>query len=203
MASFCLKQFLKNLRRNIADILGLTKYRRDRSKYNIGRHSYLGRGTVVENSKTKIGAFCSIADDVQIGLSNHPLGYLSTHMFTYTRCNVKIYGRLDNPKVLPAKIGLPVEIGNDVWIGQGAKIFGGVKIGTGAVVGACALVTKDVPPYAIVVGIPAKIIRFRFSAEIIEGLLKTRWWDLPDGEILKLPMDSPEKCVEILSGRNQ
>ncbi len=201
MASFCPKQFLKNLRRNIADVLGLTKYRRDRRKYDIGRHSYLGRGTVIENSGTKIGAFCSIADGVQIGLSNHPLGYLSTHMFAYTGSNVKVYGRLENQNVLSAEIGLPVEIGNDVWIGQGAKIFGGVKIGTGAVVGACALVVKDVPPYAIVAGIPAKIIRFRFSPEIVEGLLKTRWWDLPDGEILKLPLDSPEKCVEILSDR--
>lgn len=78
----------------------------------------------------------------------------------------------------------PIEIGNDVWIGDNVTIKNGVKIGDGAVIGACALVTKDIPPYAIVGGVPAKIIKYRFEEKIINELLELKWWNFND-EILK------------------
>ena len=73
-----------------------------------------------------------------------------------------------------------MEIGNDVWIGERVMVMGGVKIGNGAVVGAGAIVTKDVPPYAIVAGVPAKVIRYRFSAEVIDELERIEWWNVND-----------------------
>lgn len=86
-------------------------------------------------------------------------------------------------------------IGNDVWIGCNVVVLAGVSVGDGAVIGAGAVVTKDVPPYAVAVGNPAKVIKYRFRTEIIAGLLETRWWDLPVEEIKKLPLLDPVKCI--------
>lgn len=86
--------------------------------------------------------------------------------------------------ILTLKVQKKVIIGNDVWIGSHALILGGVKIGDGAVIGAGAVVTKDVPPYAVVGGVPARIIKYRFSQEIIDKLLEIKWWNLPEN-ILK------------------
>ena len=92
----------------------------------------------------------------------------------------------------------PVIIGNDVWIGDGVKIKNGVTIGDGAIIGACALVIKDVPPYAIVGGVPAKIIKYRFKKNIIKELLKLKWWDL-DVEIIKqIPYDNIEEAISFI-----
>ena len=92
----------------------------------------------------------------------------------------------------------PCHIGNDVWIGRNAVIKDGVTVGDGAIIGTSAVVTKDVPPYAIVVGVPARIIRYRFSPEIIEALLELRWWDLPLEKIQHLPFNDVPRCVEEL-----
>jgi virginiamycin A acetyltransferase len=73
----------------------------------------------------------------------------------------------------------PINIGNDVWIGAGCKILSGVTIGNGAIIGANAIVTNDIPPYAIAAGNPARVIKFRFSNEIIQNLEKIKWWDWP------------------------
>ncbi len=187
-----------NILHFIKNIFGITKYKINRRKYNIGRHSYIGVNTKIENRKTRIGSFCSIADNVQIGLSNHPTNFLTTHPVSYTKENVNLYGKIKNHNPIKVEIGLPCEIGNDVWIGQGSKIFGGVKIGTGAIIGAGSIVTKDIPPYAIAVGVPARIIKYRFSPEVITKLLKSKWWELPDEEICTLPFDDPEKAIEII-----
>ena len=95
--------------------------------------------------------------------------------------NATTYSWCDNENVYPYK---RVKVGNDVWIGTKVIVMGGVTIGDGAVIGAGSIVTKDVPPYAIVAGVPAKIIRYRFSEEIVKELQNIKWWNLPE-DILK------------------
>ena len=91
-----------------------------------------------------------------------------------------------------------VEIGHDVWIGEDACIMGGVKIHTGAVIGAKAVVTKDIPPYAVAVGVPAKVIKYRFEKDIIGRLLKSCWWDLPYEFIKTLPFNNIEESLNLI-----
>lgn len=144
----------------------------------IGRYTYLaGNGLI---SHACIGAFCSIADGVKIGLGSHPVNYISTHPVFYSADTIFPYRLIDELilKKLPCSDELkPVNIGNDVWIGTNAIILNGVTIGNGAVIGAGAVVTKNVPDFAIVGGVPAKIIRYRNIPEKING---EDWWALSD-----------------------
>ena len=103
-------------------------------------------------------------------------------------------------KLVPWRTTRPVIIGNDVWIGRNAIIMDGVEIGSGAVVASGAIVTKDVPPYAIVGGVPAKVIRYRFDEQTIERLIESRWWDYPDEFIEnELKFDDIEQCLSVLA----
>ena len=127
----------------------------------------------------RIGKYCSLAADIDIYVGRqgrHPTDFLSTYPIGL------IHGPL-NPHsgdTSSAHEGdLSVTIASDVWIGRGAQIMAGVTIGAGAVVGARSLVTSDVPPYAIVLGAPTKVHRFRFEPEQVAALLRLRWWDLP------------------------
>lgn len=146
----------------------------------IGRYSYVGINCWV--CETDMGAFCSIASNVNIGLGNHTMDYLSTSPIFTEQKNATGYSWINKTIAPPFK---RVHIGNDVWIGYGALIIGGVTIGDGACIGAGAIVTKDVPPYAVVAGAPAKIIRYRFSDETIKKILDEKWWNLPDEELKK------------------
>lgn len=140
----------------------------------VGDYSYIGHNSSLSN--TTIGKFCSIADHVIIGLANHTLTYISTSPI-FTLKNNALHKQWVDRDLITESSSETI-IGNDVWIGSRVLIKSGVRVGDGAVIGAGAVVTKDVPPYSIVVGIPAKIVRYRFNKNIIDLLLETKWWDL-------------------------
>lgn len=158
----------------------------------IGRGTYGYQHLLKDYPMAKsIGRYCSIRESARI-LNNHPLGYITTsplldhHGFCTYRGFLrrqelcKKYGKhWDNHPFedSPLRDNRPVEIGNDVWIGGNVIILPGVKIGDGAVLAAGAVVTRDVEPYAIVGGVPARLIRKRFSDEIVTKLIKIAWWD--------------------------
>ena len=138
----------------------------------IGDGTYIGNRSEILNC-SEIGQFCSISHDVKIGLDNHNLDFVSTNSIFCP----------NDKKMRETKSSI---IENDVLISANVMIISGVKIGNGAIIGAGAFVNKDVPPYAIVAGIPAKIIKYRFDEQTIEKLLKSEWWNF-----------SPEKIKEL------
>lgn len=157
----------------------------------IGRHTYgIGAKTIhLANStnppKVRVGNFCSIASGVLIiANADHPKYFVSTYPFRpllFTGIKAwKASGYMD-PYVVSRG---SVEIGHDVWIGANTVILSGVTIGTGAIIGAGSVVPRDIPSYAIAVGNPARVVSYRFPPEIIEKLLASYWWDLPD-EVLR------------------
>jgi len=137
----------------------------------IGDYTYIGKNCNI--TKSSIGRYCSIANNVSIGQGEHNINKISTSAFFYK-----------NPyEELTKK---PCIIGNDVWIGTDAIILRGVTVGNGAVIGANAVVTKDIPAYSIVVGCPAKIIKYRFDPTSIEIIEKSRWWEFNLKEAKKI-----------------
>jgi len=151
----------------------------------IGRYSYIQSYSKL--LRTKVGRFCSIADNVRSGFGQHPISMVSTfpsfyqntsnilkHTIYEGSCKFDLYKKsnVDNRFI--------VTIGNDVWVGSHVLIMDGISIGDGAIIGAGAVVTKNIEPYAIYAGVPAKFIRYRFSKEIREKLLSIQWWNKDD-----------------------
>ena len=166
----------------------VTEYRlRDFPLVTIGRFSYVNQFArihySIEMSAIHIGNFCSIASDVGFFLrdTHHPqwVTTASAGVFPFAPDAV----RSPNPKAGPQA---DIVIGNDVWIGEGARILSGMTIGDGAIIGTAAVVTKHIPPYAIYVGNPGRIVRRRFTASEIKFLLRVRWWDLPTTTLRRL-----------------
>lgn len=175
--------------RGIRTKLGLRKKHEEKNNPYavIGRYTY---GVTFESlygcglkSPFEIGSFCSIGENVTFMCrAHHPTHIASTFPF-----ETRFEGGPSDPDIYIGKTG--IIIGNDVWMGRGAVVMPAVTIGTGAIVGAGAIVTKDIPPYAIVGGVPAKIIRYRSSAEVIDSMLKIAWWGWSD-EKIRENMDS-------------
>jgi len=143
--------------------------------FTIGEYSYSGAKFIAAPG-TIIGKYCSIATGTIIGSDIHPLNYVTTS----PRLISDYYDRgiLERfPKII---------IENDVWIGNNVIIPKSCTIGTGAVIGAGAVVTKDIPPYAVAVGIPARVIKYRFKPEFIDMLLYSKWWNLPNNVLKSL-----------------
>jgi acetyltransferase-like isoleucine patch superfamily enzyme len=150
------------------------------SNIHIGKHVYIGNNTIVDACKS-IGAFSSIASDVKIGVRDHPLDYISTSPVFYSS-----YRNWLKESSFNDGVNRNVVIEEDVLISSNVIILNGVTIGRGAVIAAGAVVNKDVEPYCIVGGIPAKKIRMRFDKEVIEKIEKSIWWEKEDTKLKDL-----------------
>jgi len=165
---------------------------------HVGRYTYAAPDTHIQSIGTVIGSFCSIGQRVVIGHGNHPKDFLSSSPFFYF--DELGFKTNEMPTYDQFWYIDPVTIGNDVWIGDGAWIKNGVTIGDGAIIGARAVVTRNVPSYAIVAGIPADVIGYRFDEKTISALLESKWWNLPNDVIRQIPFDDIQKAVEFLVG---
>jgi acetyltransferase-like isoleucine patch superfamily enzyme len=162
-----------------------------------GPASYLGEGSVIktwaDTERIELGAYCSLSDDVRLlvpggdelfDADGRPLQLVRrgvhrpTAASTFPIGGLVPYATFDEPP--PGAQGRPLVIGDDVWIGYGATVIGGLTIGTGAIVGTGSLVRRDVAPYEVVAGNPARVVRKRFADDVCERLLRIGWWDWPD-----------------------
>jgi acetyltransferase-like isoleucine patch superfamily enzyme len=164
----------------------------------IGKYSGMNEHTYI--ARADVGAFCAIGARTAINPFNHPTDWLSIHEFQY---HPNSYDWVDEYKSMDRLTRTPemfkhATIGNDVWMGHNVNVMSGVNVGDGAVIAAGATVTKDVPPYAIVAGVPATIKRFRFAEDIVKRLLRSRWWDLELSEISGLPFKDIERCLDVI-----
>lgn len=158
----------------------------------VGYRSYANETMI--RSHTTIGRYCSIGRRCTLNAARHPTNWLSTHPFF---CSIE---ENSYSKPYPEE-EVTLQIGNDVWIGDNVVIMGGITIGDGAVIGAGAVVTKDVEPYQIVGGVPAKHIRYRFENEIVSKLLDMRWWQYREEFIVALPHDDIKAAIQMLQAR--
>ncbi|GGE49934.1 CatB-related O-acetyltransferase [Actibacterium pelagium] len=161
--------------------------KRQRRFLTVGRNTYGVRNIHLlewgEGARVSIGAFCSIASNITIMLGgNHRTDWITTYPFGHI--NQETLGG-EGIEGHPSSNG-DVVIGNDVWVGMGTTIMSGVRIADGAVVAAHSVVTKDIGPYEIWGGNPAKLIRKRFADEVIKRLLDLQWWALPDSEVREI-----------------
>lgn len=149
------------------------------SKTKLGRFTYIA-GAAISNAS--IGQFCSVGPGTEIGgFGRHPIDWATTHPVFYSTRKQAGISFVDTDQ-FEEHIG-PVVIGNDVWIGANVLILDGVTVGDGAIIAAGAVVAEDIAPYAIVGGVPAKVIRYRFSPIVIQCFLQLKWWDWPEEKL--------------------
>lgn len=195
-----LTQFFKTLRQQHKEskkrakpALSLARFQKKYPQYKIGSHCY-GLPIIKQSHKDAtltIGSYCSFASNVQIFLGGgHRTDWITTYPFPAFHLSASHIQNYSTSKG-------NVTIGNDVWLCGNCIILSGVTIGDGAVIANGAIVTKSVPPYAIVGGNPAKLIRWRFDEKTREALLETAWWDWPEQEVLSV---ADKLCSENIKG---
>lgn len=162
------------------------------SGVSIGDHSYINRGAIVASGG--IGRFTSIAHYCQVGGEEHPYRHFSMSPHIFGAKN------LLGARTVFDELVAPPQIGSDVWIGGNAVVLQGVRVGHGAVIGAGAVVRRDVEPYAIAVGVPARQIGRRFDDDVVSKLLRLSWWDWPSSELIRLraTVEAGDQFVEML-----
>jgi acetyltransferase-like isoleucine patch superfamily enzyme len=167
----------------------------------VGAYTYIRGGGRFAGVR-RIGRYCSVAPGVVVGDGPHPLDWMSTHPFQWGD-TLLLPKSLRNATqfIEPNNQKERVVIGNDVWLGASCLVLKGVTIGDGAVVAAGAVVTKDVPPYAIVGGVPARVIRYRFPDAIIDRLRKVAWWNYDAASLLGIPFDNVERALDEVETR--
>jgi acetyltransferase-like isoleucine patch superfamily enzyme len=164
----------------------------------VGKYSGMNESCFI--ARGTLGAFCAIGARTAINPFNHPTNWLSTNEFQYHPKSFEWvheyteFVRLERTADMFAK----VSIGNDVWTGHNVNVMAGVNVGDGAIIAAGSVVTKNVPPYAIVAGVPATIMRFRFPEPTIERLLRVKWWDLELSELSGLPFRDVDRCLDLI-----
>jgi acetyltransferase-like isoleucine patch superfamily enzyme len=176
------------------------------SRVSIGAFSYFRSGVV--RAPATIGRFCSFGPDLRIGEPNHPVDWLSSSPFQYGTGKFERSGLLagfqarDFRRGEKKKIqGGPVVIGHDVWVGAGVIVNRSVTVGHGAILAAGAVVTKDVPPYAIVGGVPAHVIRMRFPAKTVARLLALQWWNYDPMSLSGVDFADIDAAIEEIEAR--
>ena len=147
-------------------------------------HTFLGYasyiGAFCDFSNCRVGRFSSVGNYVRVVSATHPLTMVSTYPAFYSDSyRVSFVKASGYEEHIFTDNGYECEIGNDVWIGDNVLIKGGIKIGDGSVIGMGSVVLKDVPPYTVVAGVPAKVIKSRFDTETVNKLLNIKWWDKP------------------------
>ncbi len=144
-------------------------------KITIGFRTTLGYNNLISGN-VRIGKYCQLGSDVSIHAANHPMNTMTTY----------INRRLFEGELKGLRYSKQIVLGNDVWVGHGVIIVGQVTIGNGAIIAAGAVVTKDVPAFGVVAGVPAKLINYRFSPAIIQEIEALKWWDKNDAELSRL-----------------
>lgn len=167
----------------------------------IGAFTYIRGGRI--SALRAIGRFCTIAPGFTVGDGQHPTDFLSTHPFQYKGvafgyCREWVEFQTAIEPIEQNPVGW---IGSDVWIGGNVVMMRGVKVGHGSIITAGSVVTRDVPPYAIVEGVPARVSEYRFEPEVVERLLKLQWWNYTLKSLQGVPFDEPQKALEELERR--
>lgn len=162
----------------------------------IGRYSYVNGGII--RPDTTIGRYTSIGHNVTLGAPEHRISRLSTHPLAASCPKPSAPSGYPSGALPSGKHVGPTHIGSDVWLGDGVVVLAGKVIGHGAVVGANAVVTTDIPPYAVAVGVPARVIKLRFSEETVSRLLHRKWFNLPHEAVVTLQMDDIGWCLSQL-----